>query len=291
MLRRHFLGLISVCAAALLGACATEQQQVTDTATSADGTPIRYDSSGRGEVALVFVHCWTCNREQWAKQMAYFAPNYRVVRLDLAGHGESGKTRRDYTIAAFADDVTAVVDKLGLKRVILVGHSMGGPVSLEAEKRLRERVVGVVGVDTFYTAFNVPKDKQEADKMATQFMKPFEEDFAKNSEQFMRQFFAPSADPALVDAVAKQAATVDKAMALSALRNIFGWYTTDAEPAFQRIGSRLRNINGNPKGDGKPLHPSVVLITGAGHFPAQEKPEEFNRVLEKFAQELTKKKS
>lgn len=290
MLRRQFFMLVSVWALALLSACATDQRQITDTATSADGTSIRYDSAGSGDVALVFVHCWTCNRGHWDKQMAYFAPNYRVVRLDLAGHGESGKDRRDYTIPAFAADVRAVVDKLGLKRVILVGHSMGGPVSLEAEKQLGKRVIGVVGVDTFYTAFKVPKDKQEADKAAQHFMKPFEEDFAKNSEQFMRQFFAPGADPALVDSVAKQAATVDKAMALSALRNVFAWYATDAETAFQRVGKRLRNINGDPKGENKPLHPSVVLIPGTMHFPAQEKPAAFNEVLEKMVQDFSNRK-
>mgnify|MGYP001597132606 CR=1 FL=1 len=85
-----------------------------------------------------------------------------MVRIDLAGHGESGRERKDSTIAAFGGDVAAVVEKLGLKKVILIGHSMGGPASVEAARRLGDRVTGVVGVDSFYTAFQIPKDPQKA---------------------------------------------------------------------------------------------------------------------------------
>ena len=52
------------------------------------------------------------------------------------------------------------------------------------------------------------------------------------------------------------------------------------KPILEALGPKLRNINANPKGDGKPLHPSVILITGAGHFIPQEKPAEFNQALE-----------
>jgi pimeloyl-ACP methyl ester carboxylesterase len=246
------------------------------TVASADGVEIRYDVAGEGETALVFVHCWTCNRRFWDESFAYFSKGYQVVRLDLAGHGESGKGRRDYTMAAFGDDVAAVANKLGLKRMVLIGHSMGGPVSLEAEKRLGTRVIGVVGVDTFHTGFPVPKD----DKEVAAFVKPFEDDFKGNGEKFMRSMFTPQSDPKLIDRIGGMVLSADQAMAVSALKNILVWYQKDSAASFARLGDRLRNINADPKGENKPLDQSVTLIAGVGHFVAQEKPAEFNRALE-----------
>jgi pimeloyl-ACP methyl ester carboxylesterase len=113
------------------------------TLTAPDGVRIVYDDRGQGATALVFVHCWSCDRTFWREQADVFSDGYRVVTLDLAGHGESGKNRKTWTVAGLGGDVRAVVEKLGLKRVILVGHSMGGPVSLDAARQLRGRVVGV----------------------------------------------------------------------------------------------------------------------------------------------------
>lgn len=230
----------------------------------------------------MFVHCWTCNRGFWDEQANYFARYYRVVRVDLAGHGESGKGRKDYTMAAFGADVAAVVEQLGLKQVVLVGHSMGGPVSAEAEKRLGRRVLGVVGVDTFHTGFPIPKN----DKEAAAFVKPFEDDFKGHGEKFMRSMFTPQSDPALINRIGGMVLGTDKTMAVNALRNILVWYRNDAASSFARLGERLRNINADPLGNGRPLHRSVVLVAGVGHFVPQEKPEEFNRALQAVVTQL-----
>jgi hypothetical protein len=100
---------------------------VEGTAASSDGVPIRYWATGGGEPALVFVHAWTCDHHVWDAQVAHFAGQHRTVTPDLAGHGASGRGRRDWTVEAFGEDVRAVVEALDLRRVVLVGHSMGGP--------------------------------------------------------------------------------------------------------------------------------------------------------------------
>lgn len=274
--------------AILLGACAPKAP-VTGTVTAADQVAIRYETAGHGEPALVFVHCWTCNRGYWDKQVEHFAKHHQVVRLDLAGHGESGRERKDYTVEAFGGDVAAVVEKLGLKRVVLIGYSMGGSVSVEAARRLGDRVIGVVGIDTFYTGFDVPNDQKKAAQMVGGFLKPFEENFPEAAANFMRGFFTPGADPALVERITKAAGSADKNMALSAMRNMFGWYSRNVPAALDTLGPKLRNINANPKGDRKPLHPSVTLVTGSGHFIPQEKPVEFNRALETMVAEFVGK--
>src|ERR671910_914157 len=118
------------------------------TARSADGVPIRYFVAGRGEPAVVLVHGWAMDRHLWDGQVAALAAKHRVITLDLAGHGQSGKERRAWTVSAFGEDVKAVVETVGAQQVVLVGHSMGGPVVLEAARRMPQRVKGIVLIDT-----------------------------------------------------------------------------------------------------------------------------------------------
>jgi pimeloyl-ACP methyl ester carboxylesterase len=97
-----------------------------------DGERIAYEVRGKGNLAIVLVHGWSCDRSYFQHQLESFSDRYTVVTLDLAGHGESTLGRENYTIALFGADVAAVVRKLDLKRVVLVGHSMGGDVVVAA---------------------------------------------------------------------------------------------------------------------------------------------------------------
>jgi pimeloyl-ACP methyl ester carboxylesterase len=114
-------------------------------ATSRDGIPLTFEVHGSGTPALVFVHGWSCDRGYWSGQLAAFSDRHQVVAVDLAGHGESGGGRQTWTMAAFGDDVVAVVEQLGLGELVLIGHSMGGDVIVEAALRLGERVLGWSG--------------------------------------------------------------------------------------------------------------------------------------------------
>ena len=74
-----------------------------------DGLEIVGEVRGRGDAALVFLHGWCGDREYWKHQVEVFAADYRVVALDQAGHGESGKGRKAWTADGLAGDVEAVV--------------------------------------------------------------------------------------------------------------------------------------------------------------------------------------
>ena len=142
------LGLAVALLALSPPARAGSQEAVSGTATSPDGVLIRYDAAGKGDPALVFVHCGGCERGFWDGQVAHFAAKHRVVALDLAGYGQSGVGRKNWTMPAFGQDVVSVVEALDLKRVVLIGHSLGGPAVLEAARRMPGRVAGLVLVDT-----------------------------------------------------------------------------------------------------------------------------------------------
>src|SRR5215467_6041395 len=158
-----------------------------------DGVPIHYDVQGKGEPTLVFIHCWGCNRHLWDNQVAELSKTHSVVTIDLPGHGESGLERKNWTIESYGDDVKTVVAKLNLKRVVLIGSSMGGPIALEATRRMPDRVVGIVPVDTLQNV----EDKVPPDQLEGVF-KALETDFKGASATLMNQFFFSPSTPEAV---------------------------------------------------------------------------------------------
>ena len=272
----HWIAALSLLA---LAACTKSGPDgggpVQGSVPSADGSPIVYGVQGQGEPTLVFVHCWTCNHGFWDAQIDALSRDHRVVWLDLAGHGESGSHRTRYTMAAFGEDVAAVADAVGARRVVLVGHSMGGPVVVEAAKRLGDRVVGIVGVDTFYTAFQYP----DTDEAIDTFVAPFENDYRATTDKMLASMFTPQADPAVVEDITGRFAGADPAVGVSALRELFDWNRRHAAADLQRFAGILYNINAAPTGKETPANDHVTLIPGVGHFVAQVRPQAFNMAL------------
>src|SRR4029079_7269878 len=107
-----------------------------------------------------------------------------LVAVALAGHGASGTGRAAWTMAAFGGDVAAVVDRLRLDDVVLVGHSMGGDVILETAIELEGRVRGLVWVDT-YRSLGAPINPEEDEA----FIAGFRRDFTGAGPQLVRGFF------------------------------------------------------------------------------------------------------
>ena len=266
----------------LVASCSHQQNPKTSSVASFDGTTIDYDIAGQGDITFVFVHCWTCDRTFWDAQFEYFANQHKVVRLDLAGHGTSDKSRKQHSLAAFSKDVAAVIDMLNLNQVILIGHSMGGPVSVETATQLDGRVIGVVAVDSFYTSFAVPTTDEEAAAL----MKPFEDDFFETNKKFLETMFQTNADPATKAKIIEKFMQADETMAIQAMHDIVRWFRFDADKRLTQIGTRLRNINANPKGKQQPPREGVVLIKGVGHFIPQMKAAQFNQTLEKVVTDL-----
>jgi pimeloyl-ACP methyl ester carboxylesterase len=162
-------------------------------ARSADGVRIAYEVRGEGSLALVFVHGWSCNRSFWAGQLEPFSRQFKVVAVDLAGHGDSGRNREKWTIQSYGDDVAAVVKKLNLKRVILIGHSMGGDVIPEAALRLPGRVVGLIWLDT-YKKLGGGRTPEEVQA----FVAKLRPNFSEATRDLVRSMFVSTSDPALV---------------------------------------------------------------------------------------------
>jgi pimeloyl-ACP methyl ester carboxylesterase len=248
-------------------------------AESPDKQPIHYLSYGSGDAAVVFVHCWGCNLHYWDGAMRRLRHDYRVVALDLAGHGLSGKKRAKWTVEAFADDVRAVVDKLGLKKVVLVGHSMSGPVILEAALRMPDQVVGLVPVDTLHDVTEtMPADKRKA------FFAKFHADYVGATTHLVRALFPKTADPALVDWVLADELRGDPASRIAMLEQ--SWAHDDAA-AMAKVKVPIVAVNAD-------LYPTsieknrkfapqfdAILVEGTGHWLMFEAPNRFEDALAK----------
>ncbi|HEY5533292.1 MAG TPA: alpha/beta hydrolase [Candidatus Anoxymicrobiaceae bacterium] len=127
-------------------------------ACSLDGTPLYVDYLGDSDPTILFVHGILSNGQVFRYQKPFFAEKYRVVSLDLRGHGRSSLPRRgDFCIDRMAEDIKAVIDAFNPKQFIVAGHSMGGfatfkfyeKFSKEYEGRLKGlAILDSTGADT-----------------------------------------------------------------------------------------------------------------------------------------------
>ena len=255
--------------------------------SSGDGVPIVYQVQGKGDIALLLVHCWCCDRSFWDGQVPELVKNYTVVTLDLAGHGESGTNRKEWTMKAFGQDVAAVVNRLKLKKVILIGHSMGGPVAVEAAYLLPKQVIGIIAVDTL---LNV--EQKFSKEQYEQFMAPMRQDFKKGTETFLRAWmFTPNSDPALVDKVVNKMTSAKPEIALGAWEGMFNY---DLPGAMDKIKVPFRLIIADKfpcdaeAGKRHAVSFEVKVMKGVGHFLMMEDPGTFNQLLAQTLEELVK---
>ena len=283
-----------VCSSALWpGVAATTDKlppSTRKTISAKDGLSIVCEVAGRGETALIFLHGWCGDREYWKRQVDEFASEYQVVTFDQAGHGASGKDRKEWTVASLAVDVESVVKALDLKRVILVGHSMGGSVGLAAAKRMPGRVVAVVGVDTLQNAeFKFPEETVQ------KLLAGFAADFPTNVRGMFAQLLPEHADPDLVKWLGSKAAAQDPKMAVALMRDLV---QLDTKTLLREAKVPVRCINSaggyqfyNPtlaETNRKYADYSAVFIEHVGHYPMLEKPVEFNRQLRAVLEDFRK---
>jgi pimeloyl-ACP methyl ester carboxylesterase len=113
-----------------------------------DGVRLAYREAGTGDPPIVLVHGMACDHTHLLPQLQHLAPRHRVVALDQRGHGASDRPEGEYTTERFAEDLGGVLDRLGLERPVLVGHSLGGGVVLHLAVERPDLVRAVVLLDS-----------------------------------------------------------------------------------------------------------------------------------------------
>jgi pimeloyl-ACP methyl ester carboxylesterase len=247
---------------------------------SADSVLIHAEMWGDQGPAIVLVHGWSCDSTYWRSQVLPLSLDYRVVAIDLAGHGKSGAGRKTYTMASFGQDVAAVLKSWDLRDVVLVGHSMGGAVITEAALIAPERVIGLIGVDNFHEVDMVLGEEQIAG-----FTAAFEHDFPGFTAKWVRDMFPATADSALVTSIANDMAAAPPAVAVSAMAELLHWYGGQAPARLALLKVPLMCINSDLEPTDEAAMKAVVpgyqvrYLANTGHFLFRDDPIAFNNTL------------
>jgi pimeloyl-ACP methyl ester carboxylesterase len=256
------------------------------TCQARDGVRIVYNVAGTAEPALVFIHGGFANRQFWDGELKAFAPTHRVIALDLPAHGESGANRTKWGLPEYGADVKAVADAEGVRKMIIFGNSLGGPVAIEAALAMPGRVIGVVGVDTFQRIDYVIQAEETRARAEA-----FRDNYATSLKEMVKALFHPDTDPALVaDAERRMSGTPPQA----AYQMFLGMIGYDMGAACRRLSVPLRAINGDlyltDVAANRKVKPDfdVVVMKHIGHYPMLERSGEFDRHVSDVVQALMK---
>lgn len=115
--------------------------------TQVNGITLAYNDQGSG-LPIIFLHAFPLNRTMWTEQEKAFSSQFRVVTIDLRGHGESDAPLWRYTLDQAADDVIGLLDHLSIREAVFVGLSMGGYILFALYQKYADRVKGLVLADT-----------------------------------------------------------------------------------------------------------------------------------------------
>jgi pimeloyl-ACP methyl ester carboxylesterase len=262
-----------------------------------NGAALNYQRAGSGAPALVFVHGFACAHEDWRHQVGAFAGRHGVVACDLRGHGASAGDPRSCNIGAFGADVAALLAALDLTAVVLVGHSMGCRVVLQAYAEASERVVGLALID----GSSVGAAGERAVEAARATLAADYRAFARSL--FTQMFFTPSPE---ADRMIERALALPEAIGAALWLSMVGWDARRMTAALESVRVPLLVIQStamSPERGRVPLAPGgtsswlelvrrhapgseIEIVPGVGHFAMLEAPDGVNAALAAFIERL-----
>lgn len=250
-----------------------------------DGVTVHYKTMGEGSDTLLFIHGFSCDTTVWRHQYPAFK-DYRIITMDLPGHGMSGSPRLDYTQQRFADAAKAVMDAEQAETALLVVHSMGYQIARTFVDSYPNRISGLCIVDGAY--FRVPPNKTR-------------EEFQKNlnglvtitsTNETMDGFLESMRQYTSSEAVAKEFTTLMLStpvhVRISAMRdfcNLDNWKEHQQSVPTQVVFSVIPEL---PSDNEQYMRAQFSDLEyhqwdGVGHFLMMERPDEFNALLRAFA--------
>jgi sigma-B regulation protein RsbQ len=247
-------------------------------AATVDGIKLHSASTGKGPRTVILVHGWTCDDTTWESQVPALAKDFRVVTIDLPGHGKSG-TPHDGKLSMdlFARAVESVRSEAKADRVVLVGHSMGTPVIVQYARLYPQHVSAMVFVDGLVTMGNFapaggpPPGNQMGGPNG-----------AKAREGMIRGMFSASTTPEMQKHILSMMMGAPEATAVGAMNATFDPAIWKGDVFTQPVLGLYADKSQLGNGDYMKTHfPNLeyVEIPGTGHFLMLEKPDEFNRIL------------
>jgi pimeloyl-ACP methyl ester carboxylesterase len=238
-----------------------------------DGAKIHFSAYGKGPNTVVFIHGWTCNETSWSPQVPVFQKDYRVVTIDLPGHGKS-EFVKDKTLSmdVFARAIEAVRAEIQVDKIVLVGHSMGAAVIWQYTVRYPQHVAALVPVDGQLVLAGGP-GRGNADQMKG-------ESGLRTRENMINGMTATATSE--IKEKVKKMMLVDASERTAVEASLAMWGPKETGGPFDFPG--LGIYAGKRGGSLAPNLPNSksVGIEGTGHFVMLEKADDFNRLLSDF---------
>lgn len=192
------------------------------------GIRLSVDAVGSGAPALIFVHGGFCDRHDWSAQVRAFAPRFRVIAFDLPGHGESGPPAHA-SVASLAQVLCEIKARYGGGRAVMVGHSLGVDVILEAYRQSADAIAGLILIEGGLVAEGDPDRAAQGieEKMNAVGLDAF-------LQSAFRQMFTPTSNPVLQEQVLARLMHLDRLFAREIVLSKVRW---DASRAAQVLAS------------------------------------------------------
>lgn len=248
-----------------------------------DGVRLAYvdtDPNSVDRPTMLLIHGWCGDHTLMAGQAAAFRTSHRVISVDLRGYGDSDAPEQEYSMAAYADDVAWLCERLRVERPVVVGHSMGGNIALELAIHHSHVPRAVVLIDTLL--FPPPELISVLQQVVDGVAGP---DYVAVANGLLKPLCLPT------DSFGRRMQLTDSLHApqhviLSSLRHNID-HSSRAEQASE-CTLPIAYI-----GASKPLanvvelqrvtpHVHVGTVLGAGHFVAQEEPTQVNAMIARF---------
>ena len=273
-------------------ACSGDKKEIYQTTESEikeirrNDVVIDYHLIGKGDTTLLFVHGAFIDQSYWKEQVAYFSQHYLVITIDLPGHGKSGRNRKNWSMQAFADDVSEVINTLKLKNVILIGHSMGGNINLITACQQSSPIIGFIGIDNFKNAATPFPEVYKPTMDSIQ--KGLRNDFENTNEKYVRlALVTPQTPVDVTNRIVADFRHAYKPMVLDVMSKFFETYETE-RALLPKLSYKLYLVNVNyfPT-DEAPLKKyagngyEILRIQGTSHYPMIETPELLNEAIQK----------
>jgi pimeloyl-ACP methyl ester carboxylesterase len=262
--------------------------------TQLNGITLAYSDTGAG-LPIVFLHAFPLNRTMWRAQEETLSPKFRIITIDLRGHGESDAPPGHHTLDQAAEDVRALLDHLAIQQTVLVGLSMGGYILFAFYRKYADRVKGLVLADTRAQADTVEGKEgrfqmahlalQKGSSAIADIMIPklLSSATIKTKPEIVQTVRAMIQDNQVSGIAADLMAMAERPESLSLLSQI--------TCPTQVIVGELDHAT--PPSDAKLMAEQIpsarlAIIPNAAHLANFEQPEAFNQIVAAFALELDK---
>lgn len=259
-----------------------------------NGISLAYHDQGKG-LPIVFLHAFPLNRTMWAAQEAALSSRFRIITVDLRGHGESDAPLWHYTLDQAAEDVRALLDHLAIPQALFAGLSMGGYILFAFYRKYANRVKGLVLADTKAQA-DTPEGKEGRVQMA--------QIAYKQGPSAIADLMLPKLlSPATIQSRPELVQRVRRMIEGNQMSGIVGDLMAMAErpdsvPLLKQITCPTQIIVGDldqatPLADAKLMaeqipHAKLALIPNAAHLANMEQPEMFSALVAEFASNVAR---